>query len=67
MNERTVVVTIAPDGTITADAEGFSGDACVRDLERLLDGLAPATASLTRKPTGGQATRAAVQKLRREP
>jgi hypothetical protein len=43
------VVVIEPDGRITADADGFSGDACVRDLERLLDEAAPGRASLSRK------------------
>lgn len=40
MREQRIAVEIDHDGRITADAEGFSGDACLRDLETLLDGLA---------------------------
>ena len=66
MNERTVTITIDADGRITADADGFSGDACLRDLERLLDGLAPATASVTRKPNEGRAATRRAQRVGRE-
>lgn len=50
MKEQRITIEIDPEGRITADAEGFSGDACIRDLDRLLDGLSPGTASLERKP-----------------
>jgi hypothetical protein len=40
MKEQRIEIEIDHDGRITADADGFSGDACLRDLERLLDGLA---------------------------
>jgi Protein of unknown function (DUF2997) len=40
MKEQRITVEIDYDGRITAEAEGFSGDACLRDLEKLLDGLA---------------------------
>jgi hypothetical protein len=50
MNEQRITVEIGVDGRITADAEGFSGDACLRDLERLLEGLAPGAATIARKP-----------------
>jgi len=39
MKEQTIVVEIDRDGRITADAEGFTGDACLKDLEKLLEGL----------------------------
>ena len=61
MKEQRIIVEIDSDGGITADAEGFNGDACLRDLERLLDGLAPGTASVTRKPDRGAARIASVR------
>lgn len=50
MKEQKIVVEIDRDGAITADAEGFSGDACLRDLERLLEGLGAGEATVQRKP-----------------
>jgi hypothetical protein len=55
MKEQRITIEIDPDGRITADADGFSGDACIRDLERLLDGLAAGTATVERKPDAGKA------------
>ncbi|MBH24060.1 MAG: hypothetical protein CMH57_06345 [Myxococcales bacterium] len=39
MKEQTIIIEIDGEGRLTADAEGFSGDACVKELEKLLDGL----------------------------
>lgn len=50
MKEQRITVEIDREGRITADAEGFTGDACLRDLERLLEGLSPGIATLDRKP-----------------
>ena len=55
MKETRITVSISSEGTITADAEGFTGDACLKDLERLLEGLAPGTATVDRKPDAGTA------------
>ena len=55
MKEQRITIEIDHEGRITADADGFTGDACLRDLERLLDGLAPGTASVDRKPDAGTA------------
>jgi hypothetical protein len=52
MNELRIIVEIDDEGRITADAEGFSGDACLTDLHELLDGLAPPE-SVRPKPGGG--------------
>ncbi len=57
MKEQRITIEISHDGKITADAEGFSGDACLRDLERLLEGLSPGTATVERKADGGTARR----------
>lgn len=57
MKEQRITIEISNEGKITADAEGFSGDACLRDLERLLEGLAPGTAAVQRKPDEGTAQR----------
>lgn len=53
MKEQRITVEIGRDGQITADAEGFSGDACLRDLERLLEGLSPGAVTVERKPEAG--------------
>ncbi len=57
MKEQHITIEIDADGRITADAEGFSGDACLRDLERLLDGLATGIAGVERKPDATATTR----------
>ena len=56
MKEQQIVVTIDAKGRISADAEGFTGDACLRDLEKLLEGLAPGTVQVDRKPDAGRTT-----------
>jgi len=53
MKEQRITIEIDREGRITADANGFSGDACLRDLDRLLDGLAPGKAAVERKPDTG--------------
>jgi hypothetical protein len=55
MKEQRIVVEIDGEGRITADAEGFSGDACLKELDRLLEGLSAGTASVERKPDAGTA------------
>ena len=50
MKEQRITIEIDPDGRITADADGFSGDTCLRELERLLEGLSPGTETVQRKP-----------------
>lgn len=63
MKERRITIEIGPEGDITADADGFAGDACLQDLERLLAGLAPGTAALARKPDDGVARRVTTRAL----
>ena len=53
MKEQRIEVEIEYDGRITAEADGFSGDACLRDLERLLEGLAE-WEHVERKPDAGE-------------
>lgn len=55
MKEQRITIEIDHEGRITADADGFTGDACLKDLERLLEGLAPGTATMARKPDAGTA------------
>ena len=55
MKEQRITIEIDPEGRITADADGFTGGACLKDLERLLEGLAPGTATVERKPDAGTA------------
>ena len=49
MKETKIVIEIDRDGQISAEADGFTGDACLRDLDRLLDGLSAGVAEVTRK------------------
>jgi hypothetical protein len=69
MKEQRITIEIDNEGRITADAEGFTGEACLKDLERLLEGLAPGTATLDRKPEAGTAklTAARTQSLGKKP
>jgi hypothetical protein len=53
MREHRITIDIDGDGKITADAEGFTGDACLRDLEALLADLATPPAEIVRKAAGG--------------
>lgn len=53
MKEKRIVIEIDKQGAMTADAEGFSGDACLRDIDRLLDGLGTGVSSVERKPDAG--------------
>lgn len=69
MREQRITIEIDPEGRITADADGFSGETCLRDLERLLEGLAPGTASVDRKPDAGTVgvTKTRTQPLGKKP
>ena len=49
MKEQRIEISIYGDGKIAADAHGFSGDACLKDLEKLLEGIASGPASVKRK------------------
>ncbi len=55
MKEHRITVEIDADGHITADAEGFSGDACIKDLEKLLAALTTGEPEIERKPQGERA------------
>lgn len=55
MKEQRITIEIDSEGRITADADGFTGDTCLKELERLLAGLSAGTAALTRKPDAGTA------------
>lgn len=54
MKEQKIVISISHEGQITADAEGFSGDTCLRELDKLLEGLSPGGATIDRKPDSGK-------------
>lgn len=53
MKEQRITIEINKDGQISADAEGFTGDVCLHELDRLLDSLSPGIASVERKPDAG--------------
>ena len=69
MKEQSITIEIDHEGRITADAKGFSGDACLKDLERLLEDLAPGTATVERKPDAQNArvTIAQTQRVEKKP
>jgi len=54
MKEQRIVIEIDPEGRLTADAEGFNGDTCLKDLERLLEGIASPWEQVERKPDAGE-------------
>lgn len=54
MKEHRIEIEIDAEGRITADADGFAGDACLTDLERLLADIASPWESVARKPDPGQ-------------
>ena len=54
MKEQKLVITISSEGAISADAEGFSGDTCLKELDKLLAGLSPGNACIDRKPDAGK-------------
>ena len=50
MKEQKITIEIAQDGKLTADAEGFTGDACMEELDKLLAGIAANQETVERKP-----------------
>ena len=54
MKEQRITIEIDGEGKLTADAEGFSGDTCIKDLEKLLEGLASPREQVERKPDAGE-------------
>lgn len=50
MKEHRITIEIDEEGRISADAEGFPGDLCLKDLDRLLEGLGAGRARIERKP-----------------
>ncbi len=50
MKEQRITIDIDAEGRLSADAEGFEGDQCLRDLEKLLEGCAAAWKHVERKP-----------------
>ncbi len=53
MKEQRITIEIDQNGRISAEAEGFSGHACLKDLDLLLEGLAPGKATLVLKTDPG--------------
>jgi hypothetical protein len=39
MDEEKIIITISEDGKIQADAIGFKGEICEKELEKLLEGF----------------------------
>ena len=50
MKEQKIVIEIDHEGKLTAEAEGFTGDACLKELDRLLEGIAAHRETVERKP-----------------
>lgn len=58
MNRKNIVVTVAPDGSIKVDAQGFKGAECEKATKFLRDALG-AVSSVTKKPEYVHATSSA--------
>lgn len=56
MKEQRITLTIDPDGRIVADADGFTGGACLQELDRLLEGVVGTSTARARKPDAAVAT-----------
>lgn len=54
MKELKIVVEIGPDGSLRLDADGFTGDACISEIEKLLEGTAGLRVKVDRKPEAGR-------------
>lgn len=52
MKETKIVVDIDSAGALSIEASGFEGDACLKQLESLLEGLASAPQTVVRKAGG---------------
>ncbi|WPB81717.1 hypothetical protein KYC5002_21700 [Archangium violaceum] len=50
MKEQRITIEIDAEGRLSADVEGFEGDTCLRELEKLLAGCASAWERVERKP-----------------
>lgn len=57
MKERRIAITIGADGALSAEADGFEGDACLDALDALLQDLASGPATIERKPDAGRVAR----------
>lgn len=49
MKEQKIEITINEDGSIFVDADGFTGDSCVKEIETLLGDLST-TKEINKKP-----------------
>lgn len=69
MKEERIIIEIDGDGRLTADAYGFEGDACLKDLEKLLADLASQPVATERKDEeqGRAARRRTVRVTRGKP
>jgi hypothetical protein len=55
MKEQRITIDIDAEGRISADAEGFEGDLCLKELEKLLEGCTSAWEQVERKPDTARA------------
>jgi hypothetical protein len=55
MKEQRITIEIDAEGRLSADAEGFERDLCLKELEKLLEGCASAWEHVERKPDASTA------------
>lgn len=69
MKEQKIVIEIGADGKLTAEAEGFSGDTCIKEMEKLLEGMASEIENVQRHgdPRTAQTSTQRTQNLGRKP
>lgn len=56
MKEQRIIVEIDGEGRVSAQADGFAGDACLKELEKLLENLAARCEEIDRNADPGQRT-----------
>jgi hypothetical protein len=54
MKEQRITVEISREGKLSVDAEGFAGGTCIKELERILEGMAAPRETVDRKPAPGE-------------
>lgn len=62
MKERRITIDIDGEGRLSADAEGFEGNQCIQELQKLLEGFAADWEHVERKPDA-TAARAGAQRV----
>lgn len=66
MKEVRLTIDIAPDGTMSIDADGFEGDSCLSAIEDLLGELSDPAQVVRKQQSGGPTARRKLPIARQE-